>query len=333
MKKQKLIIMPLLLGATLCSTLLTSCADDGLTKIGILQWATHEALDAATEGFITALKEGGFEDGVNINIEINNPEGNASTNPTMANKLSLTSDLLYGVATSPAKALKNACKNNYLDTPVIFGAVTDPIGENLVVSMDDPKDNGNVTGVSDLGPVDKSLDVLNNYYEGVDKVAFLYNTGESNSVYMINLAKKYCEDNDWTFVDKGITNASQISTTMNSICSDESIDAIYIPTDNLIASSMNSVANAIDANSHKPTIACSDISTLEKGGIYGFGTDYLLAGKQAGEMAVKILNGEKPNEIAPEFMKDFPLVVNQTRATEIGVEIPSSLLEAADKII
>ena len=127
-------------------------------KIGILQLVTHGALDNARIGFVEGLKENGLEDGKNVTITVKNPEGDELTMQQMATDLVRNNDLVLGIATPAAVALQNAASNEGKDIPVLFTAVTDAVAAQLVESNEKP--GGNVTGTSDLNPVEAQIDLL-----------------------------------------------------------------------------------------------------------------------------------------------------------------------------
>ena len=137
--------------------LVTGCGSgNGKTKIGVLQFGSFEALQKATDGFVHTLNASEIKD--KIEIKISNPNADGATNASMASTLASSSDLLYGVATPSASALKSAVASFGLDTPVLFSAVTNPLGAKLVTSLDKP--GGNCTGVTDLSDIAAELDIL-----------------------------------------------------------------------------------------------------------------------------------------------------------------------------
>lgn len=318
----------LALGASLLS--LSSCSLKG-PRIGILQLATHPALDMVTAGFKEALEENGFVDGKNITIEVQNPNNDLSINTTMAHKLALSSDLLLGIATPSASALKKAIKDAGRNTPLIFAAVTDPVDEGLVSQNTAP--GGNVSGISDMGPVKESIDLLKIYFaESTSKVGLLYNSAESNSLSQIALAKEAISENGWEIVDKGVTQISEITSTVSAMCA-LGVDAIYIPTDNLIASSMAALKNCLDTQVNKPVVITGDSNMLEGGGILSRGVDYHSIGRESGLMAVKVLNGTDIGTLDVGYATSFPLVVNKTLAESWGITLGEDLLSAAEEIL
>ncbi len=310
---------------------LTSCNDADTIDIGILQLATHPALSQVNQGFQEVLNEAGEIDGQKIVFNTQNPEGDLNILQTMAANLTSNSDLLLGIATDASVGLKNAVKRSGKTTPVLFSAVTDPIDAGLVEDNNHP--GANVTGASDMGPVEEAISLLETYFgDKIEKVGLAFNASESNSIQQINLAKATIEENGWTWVERSFTSVNETKLNIGALLN-EGIDALYIPTDNLIASSINEVKAAIDASSNKPIVLVGESNQLSGAGILSLGVDYLKLGQAVGEIALEILNGKKPGDIPVYFQTDCLLSVNQTLATAWGIELPASLLAVADEII
>lgn len=303
----------------------SSCSSQ-LKKIGILQIVTHQALDKTRQGFIDTLSKNGFEEGKNVTFTVSNPQGDDALQGTMAQSLALSSDLLFAISTTSTQALIKANKDQGLEKPIIFGACTDPVGSNLVTSLQNH--GGIVTGVSDMGPVEEAIDLLKEW-DSIDEVAVLYNTSESNSQYQKDLAKARIESNGWTFDDKGINSATLIGSSITSL--PDSCDAIFLPTDNMVANAISSVAVA--AKERGLIVITGDSSLVEVGGIASLGVDYYNLGEKAGLQAVSILKDEKTvGDIDVEFADEFPLTVNKKIADEWGITIPSTLLDRAKEV-
>lgn len=299
---------------------LTSCGNSG-HQIGILQLATHPALDKVKTGFKDTLEQSGLT----FSLNVQNPEQDESLIPSMASNLVLNNELVLGIATSASQGLKKSIKDKAKDIPLIFSAVTDPIGAGLVSSIDNHPEN--VTGCSDMGPVKESIELLD-YFENIDKVAGLYNIAESNSLYQIDIAKKTLLSKGWSYIDAGVNADNLIESKINSL--DDSVDAIYIPTDNMIATAIATVKKA--AKMKHLIVICGDISLVEEGGIIGLGVDYYNLGLIAGQLAIKILLGNaKASQLSVSYAEKFPLTVNKKLADEYGVILSDSLIEEAKK--
>ncbi len=307
----KKIVCGLLL--TICVLFSASCKKDADYEVGILQLVTHGALDAATEGFKEAVLEE-LPEGKTVNFTVLNPEGDPTSMATMATKLVRESDLVMGNGTDAAIALKTAATNESLDTPILFTSVTDAVTANLVSSNEKP--GGNVTGTSDLNPVSKQIDLIVDLYDG-DKditIGFLYTTSEVNSEVQVEAAKEYAlevglsEDNL-----KVITVADQASITPTLTNAIDKIDALYIPTDNMLASNMGTVSNVT-----KPAgvpVICGEENMVKSGGLVTLSVNYKTLGITTGEMACDILfEGKTPTNmpvLMQDKVEDFTFVLNE----------------------
>ena len=153
-----------------------------LTPVGIVQLVEHAALDACTKGVVDALAERGFKDGVNIKLDIQNAQGDQSNLHNIANRFVSNKDkVIFAVATPAAQAVATVAKN----TPIVATAITDFVAAKLVKSDDAP--GGNVTGVSDLGPIEAQLDLLLKFIPNAKVVGTIYNSSEINSAYQVEI--------------------------------------------------------------------------------------------------------------------------------------------------
>lgn len=205
---------------------------DGDFTVGILQLVQHIALDQANKGFQDQLSVRMSAAGKTVTILDRNASNDQSNNITIADQLvSQGVDLIYAIATSSSQAAASATAESGI--PVLFCAVTNPVGEGLVQSMELP--GGNVSGVSDLNPVARQIGLLGELFGRTDiKVGLLYTSAETNSVYQIGLAIEACRENGFSYVEKGISDINDIQAAFMSL-SAEGVDAIYIPTDNTLA--------------------------------------------------------------------------------------------------
>lgn len=286
-------------------------------KIGILQLVEHDALDASYRGFVDGLAEAGFEDGKNIKIDYQNAQGEQANCQTIAQKLiNDKDDLILAIATPAAQAVANLTK----DIPVLVTAVTDPASAKLVKSNEVP--GTNVSGTSDLTPVEAQINLIKKLVPDVKKIGFLYCSSEQNSYFQIDIAKKVCDELGIEYVDATVSNTNEVQQVTQNLVG--KVDAIYAPTDNMIASSMATVA-MVTIPAKLPVI-CGEEGMTRAGGLATYGINYYELGKQTAKQAVKILNGEaEPATMPIEYLETCSLTVNEDMAQKLGITIPDNL--------
>jgi putative ABC transport system substrate-binding protein len=318
MKKRILLVGSLLVFGLMSQSCATGRVDNNFKNVGILQIATHEALDLARKGFIETLNANGFVEGKNINFTIQNPEGDASKQNSIAKSLVLANDLVFGISTGSAQALKSQAIDIEKDLPILFSAVTDPKAAKLVPSSE----YENITGTSDEGDTAKNVSLFS-HFNFIKNIACLYNSAESNSQIQKDECKTACANFNLKYVDAGITSATQLKSTLQSLVA-KGVNGIFIPTDNMIAENIASIKElAID---NKIVLVCADTSIVKNGGSLGYGVDYFGLGKQTGVIASKILKGEKDAKDIPfEKSSSFSLEINETFFKDSGIELPNDL--------
>lgn len=319
-------IISLSLITLLALTLLAGCNSGGkdkVIKIGIAQIVEHPALDSAREGFIEGLKSKGYEEGKNIEIDYQNAQGDMSVAQTIGNNFATQEkDLILAIATNMAQAVYNSTK----DIPILITAVTDPVEAGLAESLDKP--GTNVTGTSDAVPIKNQFELLKTLIPDAKKVGILYNTSEVNSEVQVKAAKEISGQFGLEIITTGITNVNDISQSLDSLLED--VDVIYVPTDNVVASSIPLIySRAMEKNI--PIIG-SEEAHVESGALATEGLNYYKLGVQTGVMAAEVLEGKDPKDMAITTLKDTELVINMDTAKKLNIEIPEELLERA-KII
>ena len=300
-------------------------AEDAPIKIGVLQLVEHAALDAAYQGFVDALKEAGFEDGVNIEIDYQNAQADQSSLMTISERFVKNNvDLILAIATPAAQAVASATTT----IPILFTAVTDPVAARLVESNEKP--GLNVTGTTDAGPIDKQFALMKELFPDLKTIGIIYNSSEVNSEVQAKQAEEIAKEMGWEVKFGTITSVNDIEQVANSLA--EKVDGFYAPTDNTIASAMPNLVKV--AEEKKLPILGSEPGMVEGGALMTVGIDYFKLGQQTGKMAVKILKGEAvPAEMPVESLKDVDIVLNQATAKAIGFEFPESVLKKATKVI
>lgn len=305
------------------STAVKSDKSEKTVKIGITQIVEHPALDSARKGFIEALKSKGFEEGKNLKIDFQNAQGEIATAQTIAqNFVSQKEDLILAIATPSAQAAYNATKN----IPVVITAVTDPVKAGLVKNLEKP--DTNVTGTSDNVPIEKQLQLLKQLVPNSKTVGVVYNTSESNSEVQIESLKKAAPDFNLQVVAAGVTNVNEIPQALNSMLG--KIDIFYVPTDNLVASSMPIIVN--QCYSKAIPVIGSEKGEVTNGALATTGIDYFKLGFQTGLIAADILNGKAVKDIPITTLSEMQIVINTDAAKKLNISIPSDLSSKAELV-
>ncbi len=287
-------------------------------KIGITQIVTHPALDAAVAGFKQGLAEKGF---TNVTYDMQNAQGDMATTSSIAQKFAGEGlDLILGVATPTTQAVVKADTT----TPIVFTAVTDPVGAGIVTDPAAP--TGNVTGVSDMLPVQPHLDLIKSIVPNVKSVGVIYNAGESNSVYLIKAEKAAAAKMGIKIVDATASTSSEVQAAAQSLVG--RVQAISVLTDNTAVSALESIIKVGEQN--KIPVIAGDTDSVKRGAVAAYAFDYKDLGIQAGYQAAQILNGTPIKDIPVEYAKNLQLSVNPTAAKAMGVTIPADISAKAN---
>lgn len=289
--------------------------------IGVIQLMEHVALDAAYQGFVDGLAEAGYKDGEKIKIDFQNAQGEQANCQTIADKfVGDNVDLVLAIATPAAQAMANATQ----DIPILVTAVTDPADAKLVASNDAP--GGNVSGTSDMNPIEEQMNLLVQLVPEAKTVGMLYNSSEANSKLQVDMAKAVGETLGLTCVDYTVSNANEIQQVVESAVG--KVDAFYAPTDNVIANAMVTVAQAAEA-AGIPVI-CGEEGMVNNGGTATYGLSYYNLGKLTATQAVDILSGKStPAEMPIGYLSDADclLAINEENCQKLGITIPQELLD------
>lgn len=311
-----------------CLFTLSACGRNEKTKIGILQISTHDALDSARTGIIESLEKNGYIDGDNIEIIYRNPEGDDNILTANSTYLVRNCDLVFAIATPAATALQSAAILEGINVPIIFTAVTDPITASLITSNEKP--DGNITGTNDMNPIEDQIELLIELIPDIKKFGIIYNVKEVNSEVQASKAKKVAENNGIEVAIKTVADALEISTTVKALINDGA-EAIYVPTDNLMASNMPAIASTCEEL--KIPVICGEEGMVKKGGTITYSISYFELGKITGEMGVKVLKGTAIKDIPVTSVDESGLVivVNNENISKIGLELPESIKERLNK--
>ncbi|HFQ5291319.1 ABC transporter substrate-binding protein [Vibrio vulnificus] len=320
MKAGKLIATAVLAGAALISSHSVMAKT---AKVAVSQIVEHPALDATRQGLLDGLKAKGYVEGKNLEFDYKTAQGNPAISVQIARQfVGESPDVLVGIATPTAQALVSATRS----IPVVFTAVTDPVGAKLVKSMEQP--GKNVTGLSDLSPVSQHVDLIKELLPNAKAIGVVYNPGEANAVTLVELLKKSAAEKGLKVVESTALKSADVQSATQAIAAKS--DVIYAPTDNTVASAIEGMIVA--ANQAKKPVFGGATSYVEKGAIAGLGFDYYQVGVQTADYVVAILEGQEPGKLDVKVATGSDLVVNQGTAEKLGITIPASVLSRATDV-
>lgn len=284
----------------------------------------HPALDAARDGVKEALAEAGYKEGENLTFLYESAQGNPATATQIARQfIGEAPTVIVPISTPSAQAVVSATR----DINVVFTAVSDPLGAQLVKDMEKP--GANVTGLSDMSPVADHIALIKEITPNVKSIGFVYNTAEANSVSTLELLKSEADKAGLTVVESVATKSSEVQGATRALVG--RADVIYIPTDNTIVSAFEAAAGV--AIESKIPLYAADTDSVARGAVAALGFNYFDVGKQTGEVVVRVLKGEKPGDIPVRVASGSNLVINKGVAGKIGLELPEAVVSRATQVI
>ena len=316
MKKLLTLILALAMALSLVACGSSDKKDDSGEKtytVGVVQLVQHEALDAATKGFTDALKEAL---GDKVNVVVKNASGDSNTCGTIVNGfLADNVDLIMANATPALQAAASATST----VPILGTSVTD-YATALEIADWTGTVGGNISGTSDLAPLDQQVAMLQELFPNAKKVGMLFCSSEPNSKYQVDEVTKLLSNAGITCTEFAFTDSNDVSSVTQKAC--DASDVLFIPTDNTAASNTEAIANVVLA-SNTPVIAGE--SGLCKGcGVATLSIDYYELGKSTGQMAAKILTGEADVSTMPiQFAPSVTKQANMANCQKLGITIPS----------
>lgn len=328
-KKSKLLAMAIVASLALG---LTGCGGDkkadapkaAKANVGIVQLVEHPALDAANKGFVDGLASKGYKEGQNVAFDRQNAQADQSNLKNIANRfVNNKVNLICAIATPAAQTVATATK----DIPIVGTAITDYKSAKLV--KDNAKPGTNVTGTTDMNPIAEQMDLLVKLVPNAKTVGTIYCSSEVNSQIQVDILKAAAAKKNIKIMEATVSTVNDIQQAARSLVG--KVDAMYVPTDNILASAMPTLAKVTDEA--KLPVICGEGGMVKGGGTATLGIDYYKLGVQTGVMAADILAGKaKPQEMAIQSQKEFQVVINQKAADKIGLKINPELLKGAEVI-
>ena len=285
--------------------------NDQIKQVGIIQISEHECLDQARIGFMDKLSELGYKDGENIKIEYQNAGGDQNVLNQIANNFTKSNkkDLIFAISTPAAQTVSHLEGN----VPILITAVTDPESSGLVKE--------NITGTHDMIPVEKQINLITELLPNAKKVGILYSSAEINSKYQAQAAKSEAKNLGLEAKDYTVSNLNELEQVTEYVS--KNVDVIFVPTDNLVVSSMPLVSKC--AEKAGIPIICSETASVKNGALATYGMDYCSLGKLTAEKTAEVLQGKNPKDIPIESLDNIKLTLNKTMAEKLGIKIPENL--------
>jgi putative tryptophan/tyrosine transport system substrate-binding protein len=284
----------------------------------------HPALDAVREGVQDELAAQGWQAGDNLDFQFESAQGNPATAAQIAQKfVGEAPDVIVPISTPSAQAVAGATK----DIPIVFSAVTDPLGAKLVTSLEQP--GGNVTGMTDLSPIGAHLDLVKEITPDVANLGVIYNPGEANSVTLLDLLKQEAPARDLAIVEAAAPRSADVQTAAQSLVG--RVDAIYVPTDNTVVTALEAIVG-VGVENQLPVYA-GDTDSVPRGAMAALGFNYYDVGIQTGKIVARVLAGEAPGDIPVQSIEITELHVNPAAAERMGVTIPEAVIARAGTVV
>ncbi|WP_428656683.1 ABC transporter substrate-binding protein [Photobacterium satsumensis] len=294
-----------------------------VAKVAVSQIVEHPALDAARNGLLDGLKQKGYIEGENLEFSYQTAQGNPAIAVQIAKQfVGERPDVLVGIATPTAQALAASTRS----IPVVFTAVTDPVGAKLVKDMEKPARN--VTGLSDLSPVAQHVALMQELLPEMKSIGVVFNPGEANAVALVQLLRAAAKDKGLTVVEATALKSADVQSAAQIVAS--KADVIYAPTDNTVASAIDGLVNA--GNQANTPIVGASTTYIENGALAALGFDYYQVGVQTADYVDALLKGKKVSDLPVKVAKGSDLALNQKAADKLGLTFPAAVLERATSI-
>lgn len=323
--KQIMVVITLLASILVASfsQLNTKAYAEEAINIAIVQFVSHPSLDQIVQGIKDELAANNYVEGENLTIDFHNAEADINLLGTIAEQVvSQEPDLIFAVTTPVSQAFQNQTS----DIPIIMAGVTDPVAAGLVENVDKPGEN--ITGTSDAFPLEKHFSLMLQIDPEIKKIGMIYTSSEDNAQAEIESAKEVAEDMGLEVVIEGIATTLDMQMVAENLSSQ--VDAIYVGSDNTIASAFETLLDATDRMDI--AIYPSVDNMVEQGGLAAVAITQADLGIEAARIAVEVLNGTAIGDIPIHFVENLRLVYNSDTADRLNIEIPDELIETLEDL-
>ncbi|MCI1985355.1 MAG: ABC transporter substrate-binding protein [Lactobacillus sp.] len=316
-------ILVAFLAVAFVTTAKPSSQKAGTPTVGILQLTTHPALDAIHKGIIKGMKDHGYTVGKNVKVDFQNAEGDQSNLKTMSERFANeNAAVMVGIATPSAQALADVTTK----TPIILGAITDPKGAKLVKDNQHP--GGNITGVSDQAPIQAQLDLIHQLLPQAKTLGVISTSSDDSAQTQAKMVGEMAPKSGFTVKQFTISSTNDLNQVAGQMVTQ--VDAVFVPTDNTIASAMQTLVQVADTK--KIPIFPTVDTMVKQGGVATIGLDQFELGVETGKMVANVLSGKsKPATTPIHFEKTGKLIINVKQAQKLGITVPASLIQKAQK--
>lgn len=324
MKQKKKLMMSAILAAGMLSGCGSSTGEE-MPKVSVAQIMAHKSLDTIRDSFDAEMKELGYVDGENIDLDYQDAGGNTSTLESILSTFAGDgTDVIVAIATPTAQGAARYAA----DIPVIFSAVSDPITAGLTSTLEEP--DKNMTGTMDDVQVEQILQRALEVDPDMERLGVVYNASETNSVTNIAKAKQFCEENGIEVQEVTVTTSNDVQQAVETLCA--SCDAIFSPNDNTVASAMSAAAQAALEN-QIPFYTGAD-SMVSDGGFMTVGIDYTELGRETARMVDQVLKGTDVADIpVKQFKSDLSIYVNRDVMEALGITLPDSIANSENLVM
>lgn len=293
-------------------------------SVAVTAITDHPSLEAVRDGVKEVLNEAGYNEGENLRWQYQSAQGNTAIAAQIARKFAGdTPDAIVAISTPSSQTMMSATHT----IPIIFTAVTDPVAAKLTSSWE--PSGTNVTGVSDLLEVQPQIDLILKVLPNAKRIGMVYNPAEANSVAVIRDLEALLPQYGLTLVTAAAPRTVDVGSAGRSLVG--KVDAFFVNTDNNVVSAVEALIK-VGQDAQIPVFA-ADGQVVMRGAIAAVGIDYKDIGRQAGRIILRLFDGQKPGDIAPQVMENPLLYINPNAAKLQGVTFSPELIETADVVI
>ncbi|MFQ0992271.1 ABC transporter substrate-binding protein [Gilliamella apicola] len=297
---------------------------DMMKHVAITAIVEHPSLDQIRDGVKDELTDSGYKLNENLTVQYKSAQGSSATAAQIARQfIAAKPDVIVAIATPSAQATAAATKQ----IPVVFAGITDPVAAKLIKNWQPT--GTNITGVSDYQEIVPQIDFMKKIVPNVKSVGYIYSPSEINSTVVLKNLQTHLAKQNISLIAVPAQRTADISTAANTLKG--KVDLIYTTTDNNVVSAYESLVKF--ANENKIPLLASFPDAIERGAVAAYGMSYYDVGRQSGKLVVRILKGEKPENIAPELGQSLRLVINADAAKKQGVNLSTEIIQSAYKII